>query len=66
MDSVATAGDISNSSSFAFASKVKDYFQLIKFTLSFTVVFSSLFVIFLLPIFSSILSQFFYYLLLEC
>jgi len=40
MDSVATAGDISNSSSFAFASKVKDYFQLIKFTLSFTVVFS--------------------------
>lgn len=28
------------SSSFAFASKVKDYFQLIKFTLSFTVVFS--------------------------
>jgi protoheme IX farnesyltransferase len=40
MDSVATAGDISNSSSFALASKVKDYFQLIKFTLSFTVVFS--------------------------
>lgn len=29
-----------HSSSFAFASKVKDYFQLIKFTLSFTVVFS--------------------------
>jgi len=40
MNSVATAGDISNSSSFALASKVKDYFQLIKFTLSFTVVFS--------------------------
>ncbi|MEP6582679.1 MAG: heme o synthase [Ginsengibacter sp.] len=31
---------IPNSSSFAMASKVKDYFQLIKFTLSFTVVFS--------------------------
>jgi len=40
MDSVATGSDISNSASFAFASKVKDYFQLIKFTLSFTVVFS--------------------------
>jgi protoheme IX farnesyltransferase len=34
------AADISNSASFALASKVKDYFQLIKFTLSFTVVFS--------------------------
>jgi len=40
MDSVATGRDISNSASFALASKVKDYFQLIKFTLSFTVVFS--------------------------
>jgi len=38
MNNVATS--ISNSASFAFASKVKDYFQLIKFTLSFTVVFS--------------------------
>lgn len=38
MDNVATG--ISNSASFAIASKVKDYFQLIKFTLSFTVVFS--------------------------
>ncbi|MEO8415683.1 MAG: heme o synthase [Ginsengibacter sp.] len=38
MDNVATG--ISNSVSFAIASKVKDYFQLIKFTLSFTVVFS--------------------------
>lgn len=32
---------ISNSTSFALASKVKDYFQLIKFTLSFMVVFST-------------------------
>jgi heme o synthase len=32
---------IANSASFALASKVKDYFQLIKFTLSFMVVFSS-------------------------
>lgn len=40
MDNVATSAGISNSTSFAFASKVKDYFQLIKFTLSFTVVFS--------------------------
>jgi heme o synthase len=32
--------ETSNSSSFSVASKVKDYFQLIKFTLSFTVVFS--------------------------
>ncbi|MEO6547029.1 MAG: heme o synthase [Ferruginibacter sp.] len=32
---------ISNSASFAFASIVKDYFQLIKFTLSFLVVFST-------------------------
>ncbi|MDQ2862734.1 MAG: heme o synthase [Bacteroidota bacterium] len=40
MDGVATGSDISNSASFALASKVKDYFQLIKFTLSFTVVFS--------------------------
>ena len=32
---------ISNSKSFALASKVKDYFQLIKFTLSFMVVFST-------------------------
>ena len=38
MDIVATS--VSNSASFALASKVKDYFQLIKFTLSFTVVFS--------------------------
>lgn len=38
MDNVATG--VSNSASFALASKVKDYFQLIKFTLSFTVVFS--------------------------
>jgi protoheme IX farnesyltransferase len=40
MNNVATSAGISNSASFAFASKVKDYFQLIKFTLSFTVVFS--------------------------
>jgi heme o synthase len=32
--------ETSNSTSFSIASKVKDYFQLIKFTLSFTVVFS--------------------------
>jgi heme o synthase len=32
---------LSNSTSFALASKVKDYFQLIKFTLSFMVVFST-------------------------
>src|SRR5882757_3206682 len=32
---------ISNSTSFALAAKVKDYFQLIKFTLSFMVVFST-------------------------
>src|SRR3954468_13162721 len=32
---------ISNSTSFVLASKVKDYFQLIKFTLSFMVVFST-------------------------
>lgn len=38
MDSVATG--ISNSTSFAIVSKSKDYFQLIKFTLSFMVVFS--------------------------
>ena len=38
MNNVAT--DLPNSFSFALASKVKDYFQLIKFTLSFTVVFS--------------------------
>ncbi len=38
MNNVATG--VSNSASFALASKVKDYFQLIKFTLSFTVVFS--------------------------
>ena len=38
MDKVATG--IPDSASFALASKVKDYFQLIKFTLSFTVVFS--------------------------
>src|SRR4249920_846103 len=31
---------LNTSTSFALASKVKDYFQLIKFTLSFTVVFS--------------------------
>jgi heme o synthase len=34
------ATSIPNSASFVLASKVKDYFQLIKFTLSFTVVFS--------------------------
>ncbi len=33
--------DITNSTSFGLASKVKDYFQLIKFTLSFMVVFST-------------------------
>lgn len=38
MNNVAT--DLPNSVSFALASKVKDYFQLMKFTLSFTVVFS--------------------------
>ncbi len=38
MNNVATS--ISDSASFAIASKVKDYFQLMKFTLSFTVVFS--------------------------
>jgi heme o synthase len=38
MNNVAT--NVPNSVSFALASKVKDYFQLIKFTLSFTVVFS--------------------------
>ncbi len=38
MDKAATG--IPHSASFAMASKVKDYFQLIKFTLSFTVVFS--------------------------
>lgn len=38
MNNVATG--ITNSISFALASKVKDYFQLTKFTLSFTVVFS--------------------------
>ena len=32
---------ITNSTSFALTSKVKDYFQLIKFTLSFMVVFST-------------------------
>ena len=32
---------ITNSASFTLASKVKDYFQLIKFTLSFMVVFST-------------------------
>jgi protoheme IX farnesyltransferase len=31
---------VETSASFSLASKVKDYFQLIKFTLSFTVVFS--------------------------
>lgn len=40
MQSVATGTSFTNSVSFAIASKVKDYFQLIKFTLSFTVVFS--------------------------
>lgn len=39
MENVATG--ITSSVSFALASKVKDYFQLIKFTLSFMVVFSS-------------------------
>ncbi len=38
MNNVATG--FSNSVSFAIASKVKDYFQLIKFTLSFTIVFT--------------------------
>ena len=38
MNNVATS--VPNSTSFALASKVKDYFQLVKFTLSFTVVFS--------------------------
>ncbi len=38
MNDVATR--VPNSTSFALASKVKDYFQLVKFTLSFTVVFS--------------------------
>lgn len=38
MDKAITS--VPNSASFALASKVKDYFQLIKFTLSFTVVFS--------------------------
>ncbi|MGH2564064.1 MAG: heme o synthase [Ginsengibacter sp.] len=40
MNGVATGTSFTNSVSFAIASKVKDYFQLIKFTLSFTVVFS--------------------------
>ncbi len=33
-------GSLNKSTSFSFVSKVKDYFQLVKFTLSFTVVFS--------------------------
>lgn len=49
MDSVATGRDITNSASFAIASKVKDYFQLIKFTLSFTVVFSCVVCYLLVP-----------------
>jgi len=40
---------ISNSTSFALASKVKDYFQLIKFTLSFMVVFSTVVSYLLVP-----------------
>ena len=40
MDNIENKG-ISSSKSFALASKVKDYFQLIKFTLSFMVVFST-------------------------
>ncbi|MBS1496660.1 MAG: protoheme IX farnesyltransferase [Bacteroidetes bacterium] len=40
---------ISNSTSFALASKVKDYFLLIKFTLSFMVVFSSVISYLLVP-----------------
>ena len=40
---------IANSTSFALASKVKDYFQLIKFTLSFMVVFSSVISFLLAP-----------------
>ena len=40
MDKIENTG-ISDSKSFALASKVKDYFQLIKFTLSFMVVFST-------------------------
>src|ERR1039457_3513786 len=41
--------DITNSASFALASKVKDYFQLIKFTLTFMVVFSSVVCYLLVP-----------------
>src|SRR6476620_8664299 len=40
---------ISNSTSFALASKVKDYFLLIKFTLSFMVVFSTIVSYLLVP-----------------
>ena len=47
MNNVATT--ISNSASLAIASKVKDYFQLIKFTLSFTVVFSCVVCYLLVP-----------------
>ena len=47
MNNVATG--ISNSASFAIASKVKDYFQLIKFTLSFTIVFSCVVCYLLVP-----------------
>src|SRR5206468_6308366 len=43
------AHDVSNSASFALASKVKDYFQLIKFTLSFMVVFSCVVCYLLVP-----------------
>ena len=40
---------LNSSASFAFASKIKDYFQLIKFTLSFTVVFSCIICYLLAP-----------------
>ena len=40
---------INKSASFTLASKVKDYFQLIKFTLSFTVVFFMCYMLFTAP-----------------
>src|SRR5256885_5051692 len=40
---------LNSSTSFSFASKVKDYFQLIKFTLSFTVIFSCIICYLLAP-----------------
>ena len=58
---------ISNSTSFALASKVKDYFQLIKFTLSFMVVFSTVVSYLLAPKYSgSTYYKFFYFLQAEC